>query len=84
VPAAGINYEKKLFSLGATKMKCSITVLGRIDPARSSWFEGLEIITGETTTLLTGQVTDQAALFGILNRIRDLGLLLEEVKVAEV
>ena len=65
-------------------MNLSVTILGKLDPARTSWFEGLEIMTGETTTLLTGQVPDQTALFGILNRFRDLGLLLLEVKVSQV
>lgn len=65
-------------------MICSITILGKLDLARSSWFEGMEITICETTTILTGPVTDQAALFGILNRIRDLGLFLVEVKVSQV
>lgn len=64
-------------------MICSITILGKLDPARSSWFEGMEMIISGSTTILTGQVTDQAALFGILNRIRDLGLQLAEVKVSQ-
>jgi hypothetical protein len=73
-----IIYKKYLTEI---MMICSITVLGKIDPARSSWFDGLEMTAQETTTILTGQVADQAALFGILNRIRDLGLSLVDVKV---
>ena len=50
----------------------------------SEWFEGLTITdrpNGEC--LLAGPVKDQAALFGILMKIRDLGLVLVSVKRVE-
>lgn len=57
-----------------------IRVKGQIGPEWSEWFEGLSITCNEQhETLLVGQVIDQTALFGILNTIRDLGLLLLEV-----
>jgi hypothetical protein len=42
----------------------------------ASWFEGMDLIRDEAhnTTTLTGTLPDQAALHGILARIRDLGL----------
>jgi hypothetical protein len=44
-------------------------------------FEGLEMVRGPGgETVLTGPVSDQAALHGILNRIRDLGVPLLSVK----
>ncbi|MBN1135512.1 MAG: hypothetical protein JXM73_02960 [Anaerolineae bacterium] len=44
-------------------------------------FEGLEMVQGpDGETVLTGPVTDQAALHGILNRIRDLGVPLLSVR----
>ncbi|UCC65742.1 MAG: hypothetical protein JSV36_12520 [Anaerolineae bacterium] len=44
-------------------------------------FEGLEMVQGpDGETVLTGPVIDQAALHGILNRIRDLGVPLLSVK----
>jgi len=49
----------------------------------SDWFNGLQIESSEDFTLLKGYVTDQAALHGILTKIRDLGLTLisiEELK----
>ena len=52
-----------------------IKVQGHLDPSWSSWLDGLTIepkAHGET--LLTGPVRDQAALHGLLNKIRDLGL----------
>ena len=54
-----------------------ITVKGHLDPRWSEWFDGLAIThepNGET--LLAGTVVDQAALFGLLLKIRDLNLTL--------
>lgn len=58
-----------------------IRVKGKIDLHWSEWLEGLEIIhEGEDETLLTGQIVDQATLYGILKKLRDLGLNLLLVK----
>jgi hypothetical protein len=54
-----------------------IQVRGAIDPRWSSWFDQLAIShDAEGNTLLAGPVADQAALYGLLNRLRDLGLTL--------
>ena len=59
-----------------------IRVKGKIDLHWSEWLESLEIIhEGEDETLLTGQVVDQATLYGILKKLRDLGLKLLLVKI---
>ena len=61
-----------------------IQVKGRIDEHWSSWFEGLTIThPAQGQTVLTGSVTDQAALYGILSRLRDLGLSLTSVDSVE-
>jgi hypothetical protein len=54
-----------------------IRVGGRLGAEWSAWFDGLTV-TGlpDGETMLSGLVADQAALHGILNRIRDLGLVL--------
>ena len=54
-----------------------IRVHGHLDTAWSEWFEGLTL-THEPNdeTMIAGPVRDQAALFGLLIKIRDLGLTL--------
>lgn len=61
-----------------------ITIEGRIDARWAGWFNGLAITGkadqhGRPITLLNGQVADQAALRGILNRLWDLNLVLLSV-----
>ena len=57
-----------------------IRVKGHLDDRWAEWFEGLTITLEENgDTLLTGPVIDQAALHGLLKKIRDLGMLLISV-----
>jgi hypothetical protein len=61
-----------------------VRVKGGLDREWSEWFDGFTVTpqaSGET--LLTGVVADQAALHGLLNKIRDLGLPLLSIKRAE-
>ncbi len=65
-----------------------IKLQGRLDESWSKWLDGMCIsierdARGASITTLTGQVADQAALFGLLSRIRDLGLPLLLVKCIE-
>ncbi|MBN1137868.1 MAG: hypothetical protein JXM73_14865 [Anaerolineae bacterium] len=61
-----------------------IRVKGNLDQRWSDWFDGFEITPQEDgETLLTGPAADQAALHGLLNKIRDLGLPLLLVKREE-
>jgi len=65
-------------------MLYEIRVEGQLEPCWSEWLEGLKITpldTGET--LLSGPVADQAALHGLLNRIRDMNLNLISVEKKE-
>ena len=53
---------------------------GHLGQEWQDWFEGLSIsLEADGKTLLTGPVTDQAALYGLLKKIRDLGLQLVSV-----
>jgi hypothetical protein len=57
-----------------------IRLKGHLDDQWSDWFGGLTIILEVNgDTLLTGPVVDQAALHGLLKRVRDLGLPLLSV-----
>lgn len=52
-----------------------IRIKGHLSQPRMAWFEGLAITLEEDgNTLLMGFVLDQAALFGILKKVRDLGM----------
>jgi hypothetical protein len=56
-------------------------IAGHLDPAWSVWFDGLTITQEDDgTTTLTGEVIDQAALYGLLARLRDLGASLLAVE----
>jgi hypothetical protein len=55
-------------------------IKGHLDDRWSDWFGGLIIERQEDgTTVLVGQLVDQAALYGVIIRIRDLGLSLLSV-----
>jgi hypothetical protein len=57
-----------------------IRIKGHLDDQWSDWFEGLIIVPQEDgTTLLTGPVIDDAALHGLLKKVRDLGMPLLSV-----
>jgi hypothetical protein len=60
-----------------------IRITGRLDARWAEWFEGLGVTTDGGDTLLTGRVIDQAALHGLLRRVRDLGLPLVSVTPLE-
>ena len=61
-----------------------IKVKGHLDERWSDWFDGFTITyPSEDETLLRGRVVDQAALHGMLAKIRDLGLSLLSVERIE-
>ena len=62
-----------------------IRVKGQIDEHWSDWFDDLTIThTEENETVLTGPIVDQAALHGLLAKLRDLGLPIVSVSLSEV
>ena len=61
-----------------------IRVKGVLDSHWSAWFEGLQVTSDERgQTVIAGLVIDQAALHGLLIKVRDLGLPLLAVRRIE-
>jgi hypothetical protein len=57
-----------------------IRVKGHLGPQWAGWFDGMTItLKANGDTLLTGPVVDQAALYGLLRKLRDVGLPLVSV-----
>lgn len=57
-----------------------IKVKGQLDRGWADWFENLTIkVDGNGDTVLIGPVVDQAALYGLLKKVRDAGMTLISV-----
>lgn len=61
-----------------------IRMRGRLSQQSASWFEGMDLSVDEDAdpvqTIIRGYIEDQAALYGLISRIRDLGLVLLSVQ----
>lgn len=66
----------------STAVCYEILLAEELDPRWREWFLGLEVLPAaeHPGTLLRGRLPDQAALFGLLARVRDLGLTLVEIR----
>ena len=64
-------------------MVYQIKIKGHLVPQWTGWFEGLTITLEDGNTLLTGPVIDQAALHGLLKKVRDLNMPLLSVNSVE-
>ncbi len=64
-------------------MAYQVRLTGQLDARWADWFEGLTITLDGGDTLITGPVVDQAALHGLLKRVRDLGMPLVSVSPVE-
>lgn len=62
-------------------LRIRITVRGRLSQRLAAAFDGLALVPHTGVTELAGEVVDQAQLYGVLTRVRDLGLKLESVTV---
>ena len=56
-----------------------IKVTGRLGDQWSDWFDGMTLLYSKGITTITGEIMDQAALHGVLIKVRDLGLALVSV-----
>ena len=57
-----------------------IRVKGILDGRWAAWFEDLQVTSDGEETVISGPVADQAALHGVLTKVRDLGLFLISVR----
>ena len=61
-----------------------IRLQGHLDARWAAWFDGLTLTQeSDGTTIIQGPVADQAALHGVLQKVRDLGLPLLSVSCIE-
>lgn len=66
------------------KQKVEIRVKGQIDENWSEWFEGFKIQPREDgESIMLGEVKDQADLYGLIAKMRDLGLTLMAVSIVD-
>lgn len=64
--------------------RVEICVEGKIDNTWAEWFEGFSVShTQDNETLLIGEIPDPAALYGLISKLRDLGLTLVSVNPHE-
>ena len=62
-----------------------IVVIGVIDKEWCEWLGGLRMTRSEPDlTVLTGVLTDQAAVYGVIARLRDIGIPLSSVRLAAI
>jgi hypothetical protein len=62
---------------GANMQRVEIRIEGHLDVKWAEWFEGLDFSYTEAgDTLLSGCVPDQAALYGLIAKLRDLGVVI--------
>lgn len=70
--------------MGIGSRRYEIRIQGRLDPEWAEYFQGFRLVAGvEEETVLSGSVPDQAALHGLLARVRDLNLTLISVKLVD-
>ena len=65
------------------KIKYEIKVTGTLDTSWSDWFNGMAITFADNVTTLTGRVSDQSILRGMVNKIWDLNLSLISINQVE-
>lgn len=62
-----------------TARRYRIVVRGRLSERFATAFDGMTLETGAGETVLSGEIEDQSALYGLLDRLRDFGLELVSI-----
>ncbi|MFZ0548056.1 MAG: hypothetical protein WAM60_21605 [Candidatus Promineifilaceae bacterium] len=75
-----MNAQRKSTEEDGESEMVEIRLKGHLDESWADWFEGLTItLEANGDTVLTGPIVDQAALHGLLKKVRDLGVPLLSV-----
>jgi hypothetical protein len=74
------SYGWRGFSIAMKPTHYQITVRGRLSETLIAAFDGLSASASAAGTVLSGEIVDQAALYGLLDRIESLGLELLDVR----
>ncbi len=64
----------------AEDMRYEFRVEGNVSERWTDWFAATQIVAEDGESIITAAITDQSALHGVLNQIRDLGLCLISVQ----
>lgn len=65
-----------------SRLDCRLRVAGELGPDWTDWFDGLAVEpVGDGTTEIAGSLPDQAAVFGLLAAVRNLGIEVLRVEV---
>jgi len=76
---------KKIDPTTSNDQHYEIRLQGQLEARWESWFDGLAItLDQDGNTLLSGPLADQAALHGLLKKVRDLGLPLLSVNLVQI
>jgi hypothetical protein len=67
-------------NLPQSQARYEIRLDGVLDQRWTAWFEGLQVTTEGSQTVICGLLPDQPALHGVLIKVRDLGLCLISVR----
>jgi hypothetical protein len=69
---------------GDPRRRYEFRIGGRLDRRWQRWFDGLDVVERDDhTTTLRGDLVDQAAVHGVLGRLRDLGVTLISMRVVD-
>jgi hypothetical protein len=79
-----MGYRHHCIGMPSNPMVCQIRIKGHLGQGWSDWFEGMSLSMDDNgDTLMSGSVVDQAALHGLLKKVRDLGMPLLSVTCVE-
>jgi hypothetical protein len=79
-----IDGEQQQSRKAAPMQRVEIRIEGCLEPEWTEWFAGLTLShSARDTTLISGEVVDQAALYGLIGKLRDLGVRLVSITFEE-